>query len=144
VAFRKILIAVDGGREAAHAAEIGADLARSLGAQVALVHSVAIPVSYVSENAATTEELIGRAIQDGERLLRDLRGRVALPAATSDYVECGHPAARIVEIARRWPADLIVMGSHGRGGVSRALLGSVAEDVMRHAPCPVLIAPANR
>jgi nucleotide-binding universal stress UspA family protein len=53
------------------------------------------------------------------------------------------PATRIVELAKQWPADLIVMGSHGRGGVQRMLRGSVAEQVMRHAPCPILIAPAT-
>jgi nucleotide-binding universal stress UspA family protein len=143
MAFGKILIAVDSEQAAARAAEIGAELASLLGAQVALIHSVAIPVSYAAEDAAATEELIARAIRDGERLLRSFHQRVTLPAATSDYVECGQPAARIVEIAKRWPADLIVMGSHGRGGVQRMLLGSVAEEVMRHAPCPVLIAPAS-
>lgn len=141
--FGKILIAVDDERTAAHAASIGAELASLLGAQVALVHSVAIPVSYVSRDAAAIQDVIDRAIQDGERLLRSIHQRVKLPAATADYVECGNPAACIVEVARKWPADLIVMGSHGRGGVQRMLLGSVAEEVMRHAPCPVLIVPAS-
>jgi nucleotide-binding universal stress UspA family protein len=143
VAFGKILIAVDSERAAAHAAQVGAELASLLGAQVALVHSVAIPVSYASDDAAATEELITRAIQEGEKLLRSFHQRLALPVATHDYVECGHPATRIVEIAKRWPADLIVMGSHGRSGVQRVLLGSVAEEVMRHAPSPVLIVPVS-
>lgn len=50
---------------------------------------------------------------------------------------------RSVNAAKEWPADLIVIGSHGRGGVKRALLGSVAEGVMRHAPCPVLVVRAT-
>jgi nucleotide-binding universal stress UspA family protein len=143
VAFGKILIAVDSERAAAHAAQVGAELASLLGAQVALIHSVAIPVSYASDDAAATEELIARSIQEGERLLRSFHQRLTLPAATLDYVECGQPAARIVEIAKRWPADLIVIGSHGRSGVQRMLLGSVAEEVMRHASSPVLIVPAS-
>lgn len=141
--FGKILIAVDGERAAAHAAQVGAEFASLLGAQVALVHSVAIPAGYTSGDTAATEELITRAIQDGERLLRSLHQRLTLPVATQDYVECGHPAMRIVEIAKRWPADLIVIGSHGRSGVQRMLLGSVAEEVMRHAPSPVLVVPAS-
>jgi nucleotide-binding universal stress UspA family protein len=44
-----------------------------------------------------------------------------------------------VNAAKEWPADVIVIGSHGRAGVTRVLLGSVAEAVMRHAPCPVLV-----
>ena len=143
MAFRKILIAVDGEQAATRAAEIGAELASRLGAQVALIHSVAIPVSQVLRDTAATEESIARAIQEGERLLRGVHRRVTLPPATLDHVECGPPAERIVEIAKQWPADLIVIGSHCRGGVRRMLLGSVAEEVMRHAPCPVLIAPAS-
>jgi nucleotide-binding universal stress UspA family protein len=50
----------------------------------------------------------------------------------------GQPAAAILDHARRNPADLVVMGTHGRGGVGRLVLGSVAETVLRHAPCPVL------
>lgn len=141
MSFGKILIAVDSERAAAHAADIGAELASLLGAQVALVHSVALPVSYAPRDTAEIQEVIGKAIRDGERLLRSFHQHVKLPDATADYVECGTPAACIVEVAKRWPADLIVMGSHGRGGVQRMLLGSVAEEVMRHAPCPVLIAP---
>lgn len=49
------------------------------------------------------------------------------------------PRHAIVDGARDWPADLIVMGSHGRRGIDRFLIGSVAESVMRHAPCSVLI-----
>jgi nucleotide-binding universal stress UspA family protein len=141
VAFGKILIAVDSERAAEQAARVGAELATLLGARAALIHSIGLPVSYASEDAAAMEELIARGIQEGEKLLRSFHQRLPLPAATLDYVECGPPAARIVEFAKKWPADLIVMGSHGRSGVQRFLLGSVAEEVMRHAPCPVLIAP---
>ncbi|WP_145723421.1 universal stress protein [Mesorhizobium tianshanense] len=49
------------------------------------------------------------------------------------------PADEIVKAAGEWPADLIVIGSHGRGGVQRALLGSVADGVIRHASCPILV-----
>jgi universal stress protein A len=54
-----------------------------------------------------------------------------------------HPAAEIVKAVKEWPANLIVIGSHGRGGIQRAVLGSVAEAVMRHAPCPVMVIKAE-
>ena len=57
--------------------------------------------------------------------------------------DVGRSYATIVEQARRSGAGLIVMGSHGRHGLSRALLGSVAEKVVEHAPCPVLIVPVS-
>ena len=53
-------------------------------------------------------------------------------------VAAGHPAETIVRMARELAVDLIIMATHGRTGVSHLLLGSVAEHVVRHAPCPVL------
>ena len=53
-------------------------------------------------------------------------------------LEQGNPTRQIVQVARELPADMIVMGSHGRTGINRLLLGSVAEDVQRKAPCGVL------
>lgn len=55
------------------------------------------------------------------------------------YITRGRPYDKIVEVASAEKADLIVMGTHGAGGLTHALLGSVAEKVLRHAPCPVLV-----
>ena len=68
--------------------------------------------------------------------------RAAVPVVTA--VESGAPAAAIVEYASRSRIDLIVIGTHGRTGVTRTLLGSVAERVVRTAPCPVLAVPITR
>jgi universal stress protein A len=54
-------------------------------------------------------------------------------------VRFGHPEQEIIKAAKEEGADLIVMGTHGRKGVARALLGSVAEGVLRNAPCPVTV-----
>jgi nucleotide-binding universal stress UspA family protein len=61
------------------------------------------------------------------------------PASLDQRVETGDPAAVICVIARDIAADVIVIGSHGKGFLSRVLLGSVSEHVTRHAPCPVLV-----
>jgi nucleotide-binding universal stress UspA family protein len=87
--------------------------------------------------------VIAQAIQEGERLLAGFHHRLALAESVSDFVHVGHAATGIVEIAEKWAADLIVMGSHGREGLGRLLLGSVADAVIRHAPCPVLVARAK-
>jgi nucleotide-binding universal stress UspA family protein len=60
---------------------------------------------------------------------------------TSTFVEVGNPAARILEHAASLPADLVVLGTHGRSGFERLMLGSVTEKVLRKAGCPVLTVP---
>jgi len=83
------------------------------------------------------------ALLDGARILVRLRaaGDDDAPAGVEPGVHAvlGDPVEQILEHARRAPAGLIVMGSHGRKGLSRVLLGSAAEGVVRHAPCPVLV-----
>jgi nucleotide-binding universal stress UspA family protein len=59
-------------------------------------------------------------------------------------VRVGHVGATIVGVATQWHADLIVVGSHGRKGLQRALLGSVSDYVARHAPCSVQIVRRSR
>ncbi|HUL08811.1 MAG TPA: universal stress protein [Candidatus Acidoferrum sp.] len=141
--FRNVLIAVDSGPVAAHAAEVGSALARSLGGTVALIHAVDPALAVPPESGLAASELVALAQQDGKRLLAGFCGRLSLPATTLEFVEVGAPAETIVKAAKDWPADIIVIGSHGRGGVRRALVGSVAEAVMRHATCPVLVIRAK-
>ena len=74
-----------------------------------------------------------------DQVLASLSGRVPIPGEAAKYVPVGDPVESIVATARAWPADLVVIGSHGRDGLGRVLLGSVAEGVTRHAPCPVLV-----
>lgn len=86
------------------------------------------------------EDSAGRA-----RAVADLRRRLdGGPWTGADvHVEVGDPASRIVDLASALGADLIALPSHGRAGIGRWVLGSVAEDVARFAPCPVLIVPAT-
>jgi len=60
-----------------------------------------------------------------------------------EFVEPGEPASKIIEVANNWHADLIVMGSHGRGKIQGLLLGSVSQGVLHHSPCPVLVVRAH-
>jgi nucleotide-binding universal stress UspA family protein len=73
-----------------------------------------------------------------KEMLRKIKPHDSAVSYEHRFVE-GDPAARIVELAKQEHADLIVMSSHGRTGLGRLLMGSVAECVMRHAVCPVLI-----
>ena len=145
MSFRKILIAVDDSAFAARAANIGFDLARSLGAEVALVHVVdPAVVAYAPEGGIPAGELVTLAQQEGKRLLAAFSQRAALQVPPLEFIHVGKPAAEIVKAAKDWPADLVVIASHGRGGVERLLLGSVAEAVVRHAACPVLVVRAEK
>lgn len=137
MSFQRILVAVDEAPIAAHAAEIGTDLARALGAKVAFVFIVE-PVA-APDSGIPAGELIANAEKDGKRVLATLSQQLRPDVTPLQFVRVGTPATEIVAAAAEWPADVVVIGSHGRTGVSRAFLGSVAEAVTRHAPCPVLV-----
>jgi nucleotide-binding universal stress UspA family protein len=141
MSIRKILIAVDDQPLSVRAAELGAELARALGGEVALIHVHA--QAYPGDTGIPPQQLIAQAQEDSKRLVAGFRERLSLPPSTLEFVQTGAPAETIARAAAEWRADLIVIGSHGRTGVRRALLGSVAEEVMRNAPCPVLVARAQ-
>jgi nucleotide-binding universal stress UspA family protein len=142
--FKKILCAVDREPVAEHAAEVGVDLARMLGAEVALIHVIDTAVGIGTEAWTSTTELLGVAELQGKKLVADYRQQLSLDESALAFVALGSPADEIVRAAREWPTDLIIIGSHGRGFLQRALLGSVAEAVTRHAPCPVLVVRAKK
>ena len=142
--FRRIFIAVDSEPIAARAADTGIELAKALGAEVALIHVVDTSVALGGDTGIPPNVLIAEAEREGKKLVAGFRERLSLPASTLQFVQSGSPPGEIVKAATEWAADLIVIGSHGRAGLRRALVGSVAEGVMRHAPCPVLVTRANR
>jgi len=140
--FGKILIAVDSAPIAAHAADVGCELARLAGAEVALIHVIDPELVNAADTGIQPAVFAASAKDEARKLIDAIRLR--LPQGnTREFVEIGGAASEIVKAAKDWPADLIVIGSHGRSGLKRALLGSVAEAVMRHAPCPVLVVRAK-
>lgn len=144
MSFNRILIAVDDSAVAAHAVDIGMELAKSLKAEMAFIHVVDTSISHAAPKLEVpTSELISREEQEARKLLSAFRDRAGTSPAALEFLEIGKPAVKIVEGAKSWPADLIVIGSHGRGGLERLLLGSVAESVVRHAFCPVLVVRAR-
>lgn len=143
MAIRRILIAVDSAPIAAHAADVGAELAQALGAEVALINVVESSLGYPADTGVPPDELIALAKQQANKLIGDFRRRLSPQLAVLEFIPVGSPSLEIVNAAKEWPADLIAIGSHGRRGVSRVLLGSVAEGVMRDAPCPVLVMRAK-
>ena len=143
MSFKRILIAVDESAFAAHAADVGIELAKSLKAEIAFIHAVDPSVARAApEIGVPAEKLIAMEEQEAKNLVSAFRERARASPAALAFVEMGKPATKIVEGAKGWAADLIVIGSHGRGGVERLLLGSVAESVVRQAYCPVLVVRA--
>ena len=143
MAIQKILIAVDGGPVAAEAADVGVELARALGAQVALVSVVDRSAVDSLAPEMPRDEMLAEARSDAKRVMTMLAERLGPDLVTADFMPEGQPGHEIVGAAKAWPADMIVVGSHGRTGLDRVILGSVAEQVMRHAPCPVLVVRAK-
>jgi universal stress protein A len=137
--FKKVLIAIDSGPVAVRAAETGVNLAQALGAEVAFINVVDSALAYPGDTGPPASELIAAPKLNAKRLLTTIRQRVSPQSSVLEFIQVGTPSEEIVKVAKEWPADLLVIGSHGRGGMQRALLGSVAETVMRHAPCPLVV-----
>lgn len=124
--FNKILVAVESSPIAAHAIDVGIELARSLKAEIALIRVTESPIAYGVDAGTSTNELMAQAKREDQKLLAGVCERLSLSASVQEFLPAGDPATEIVKAAKEWPADIIVLGSHGRTGVSRVLLGSVA------------------
>jgi glycine betaine transporter len=134
-----ILVPTDFGDLADRALDYAIELAGRLGATIHLVHHVNVPVLGIPDfGMAAHHSAIDELVRDREagleRLLAAHRGQAKFGSAV---VRIGDPRDAIAQLASELHADLIVMGTHGRHAVSRTLLGSVAEAVVRTAPCAV-------
>jgi universal stress protein A len=143
--FRKILVPVDFSEHSEQAVCVAADLARRNGGTLDIVH-VYDPVAYPLPEGYvlfTSQQLTRMFAEFDQRLraLAQLAQELGAPSPTT-HLRQGITASDICAFAGEGGFDLIVMGTHGRGGVSHLLLGSVAERVLRSAPCPVLTVKA--
>lgn len=139
---RRILIAVDDSTFAAHAAEVGLELAQKLSAEVAFLTVVDPAVAEgASDTGVGVGQLLATAQKDGHDLVAAFRERAHADPSALGFVETGDPSALIAESAINWDADLIVLGTRGRSKIRSLILGSVAQAVLHHAHCPVLVVP---
>jgi nucleotide-binding universal stress UspA family protein len=144
MAFTKILCPVDfssGSRQAVHAA---AQLAIERDAELVLLHVWSVPPSYAGEYTLSGE-VVQHLVEDAQRSLEMAVAEARKTGArrVGAKLANGAPWQQIVDAAERERFDLIVIGTHGRTGLARVFLGSVAETVVRHAPCPVLTIPPD-
>lgn len=146
--FNHILVAIDGSDLGQKAAEMAAELAQKLDSSLTVLHVVPsmLPSTFVDGMAALSmidyDAYRAQALQEGEALLRNTVRQLAYPKTSSllQEAEQGEPVEKVVlNQANNVHAQLIVLGTHGRGGITRLILGSVAEGVLRHSPVPVLL-----
>lgn len=144
--FKHILLATDGSAASEHAAAVAVGEARAHGATLTAVH-VTDPYPYLGvgeTNPAAVQVHLAAAQRHAERAHAKVAaicqsGGTAVELHTR-IVEDMAPASGIVQTAREEGADLIVVGSHGRSGIARLMLGSVAARVVAESPLPVLVA----
>jgi nucleotide-binding universal stress UspA family protein len=134
IQLKQILVATDFSEVSTAAIDYGRDLARTFGTSLRLLHVMENP--FLRPSPADPHTLKAAALRHLMDRLTD-EDREALHA-TAALETSDDPAGEIVKQAKTHAVDLIVLGTHGRGGVAHLLLGSVAEKVVRTAPCPVL------
>jgi nucleotide-binding universal stress UspA family protein len=142
--LRKILVPVDFSLGSVQVVEHALQLAQAFGAGLELLHVWEIPgyvrpdlTVWVGDVSGSFAEHARRDATERMAELLDAHGLTDRDDVVTRLV-CGTPYASILGALETEEFDLVVMGTHGRGGLSHALLGSVAERVVRHAPCPVL------
>jgi nucleotide-binding universal stress UspA family protein len=143
ITLNRIIVATDFGEAAEAALNYGRALARVFGASLTVLHVVEdlLTASFGIEGYVGSYPDFQRSLEESARkqldaLLTD-EDRTDL-GAIAVLRTSGSPALTIVNYARDVNADLIIMGTHGRGAMAHLLMGSVAERVVRTAPCPVL------
>ena len=138
--IKKILIPTDGSNNSMHAAEYGLGIAKMLNAEIMVVfvidEIVLEQVARLSQHDVFEDELK----MDGQRYIKYVvESAQKAGVRISSMIAEGRPFEQIVHLAKDFNMDLIVMGSYGRRGADRILVGSVTERVIEYSPCPVII-----
>lgn len=135
--WNRILCAVDLHHDCGALLHTAVSLAGKLGAELTILHVVA---TGEPKTIVAPPERIQAMVTEAGLPLRDLAATAAadLGRSVATRVEHGKPASEILRVAQETGCDVVVLATHGRRGLERALFGSVAEKVVRAAPCPVL------
>ena len=138
--FKKILIATDGSKHSERAVRVGLELASCLGSKVLAVYVIdrSFSLDFPVKTVGYKKDVYEKLTKEGKQALRYAKSegkKRGIEVKTE--IRDGTPAEEL--ISRCQDYDLVVMGTVGRSGVSRVLLGSVAEKVIRESSCPVLV-----
>ena len=141
--IKRIVVPVDFSDHSLRALDFAADLAEPFGSELVVIFALEPMVNlmpdYGGAQSSAVAELLDQQRHTGQAELARMERRYARRGITlRTLMPFGRPSQAIVDTARELKADLIIMATHGRSGVSRMLMGSVAERVVRTAACPVL------
>jgi len=137
--FKHILVATDFSEQSDRAVQLATDFATAFQSSLTLLHVYEAPVAVFQESPFRSGNLFEPSLEEAESRLAErveVIGR-EIPEIGAK-IRQGVPSQQILAAAQEYGADLIVMGTHGRRGLARTLLGSVAEKVVRHSSVPVL------
>jgi nucleotide-binding universal stress UspA family protein len=137
--IEKILAPTDFSELSAKGVRYACQLAKEFGAELVVINVVPLDESNVADRREIEQHR-----QQLDVFLNDKVAGLASDLKLRKVVEPGQPYANIVYLAENEGVDLIVTSSHGRSGLSRVLMGSVAEEIIRKSPCPVLVVPMER
>lgn len=143
--YKKIIAAIDGSETSKRAFDEAIRLAKEIDAEIHVIYVVDSPAMLYGVGFYDPAELKKAFVEEGSLLVREATETLAAAGVRGDTAIVDAQAANgdvvtaIAQEATRWGADLVVLGTHGRRGVQRALLGSVAEAFIRVAPAPVLL-----
>jgi nucleotide-binding universal stress UspA family protein len=143
--YKKILVAVDSSPHAMNAAKHGFALAHQLKATLGLINVIDRNKEIINADLGITPEqsqtvLLRQAEENIDQLIRMYAGVKEVLRFTPE----GFAKAEIINTAKEWEADLIVMGTHGRSGLSHLLVGSIAEYIIKHVTIPVMVVPFDK
>jgi len=141
--FARILVAVDESEPAKSAIDLASDLATRTGASVRLVHVIDSAHNWTPEFVLSGHVSFEQLRSEGQWLLRRAQKRLASSIRSKYELLIGIPIETIVADAKQWNADVIVIGTHGRGRLGTLLIGSTAQGVVQKADCPVLVVGPN-
>jgi nucleotide-binding universal stress UspA family protein len=137
--YRHILAPTDFSEPSRHALDVAADLALAFGAKLTLMHAFEVPgYAYAGINFGPVDLVTPMQDAAKDLLAQALEATRAKVPGADAVLRLGLPWDQVLAVAEQVSADLIVMGTHGRSGIGRVLLGSVAERIVRHSPIPVL------
>jgi nucleotide-binding universal stress UspA family protein len=146
--YQRILVPFDGSATSGRGLQEAIKLAQLTKGRLKLVYVVDELALYMAaESYATVSgDYLSMLIKDGEQLLVQARSSAEAAGVQAETMLCDNFKGSVCDVvigeAASWPADIIVLGTHGRRGIGRALMGSSAEKILRHASVPVLLVRA--